>query len=126
MKFLRKAIMALFITGAFIACKKDHDAPAFKIEGSWTGKIGTGAETPSGQYALNIKAGGNLERIGATGSVSASGSWNLTGNTFTGIYFYSNGTVVDVTGTVDKSTNKITGTWENNGAEEGTLYVNKQ
>jgi hypothetical protein len=126
MKFLRTTIMALFITGAFVACSKDHDTPAFSIEGSWSGKIGTGAASPSGQYALNIKKGGVIDRIGSTGSVSASGSWNLTGNNFTAIYFYANGTVVDVTGTLDKSNNKITATWENNGGEEGTLYVNKQ
>ena len=125
MKFLRTAIIALFITGAFTACKKDHVVPAFSIEGSWTGKIGTGAATPSGQYALNIKKGGDLERIGANGTISASGAWNIQGNAFTGVYFYSNGTVVDITGTLDKVTNKITGTWSNNGNEEGTFYVNK-
>jgi len=125
MKFIRTTIVALFITGAFVACSKDHDAPAFSIEGSWNGKIGTGAATPSGQYALHIKQGGNLDRIGSTGSVSASGTWTLQGNAFTGTYFYSNGTVVDITGTVDKTTNKITGTWSNNGNETGTFYVNK-
>ena len=125
MKFVRTAIVALFITGALVACKKDKDLPTFTIEGSWTGKIGTGAASPNGQYALNIKNGGSLERIGANGTVSATGSWNLQGNTFTGIYFYSNGTVVDITGTLEKASNKITGTWSNNGNEEGTFYINK-
>lgn len=128
MKVLKMAIIALFVSTAFVACNKDNDdKPAgFTIEGSWSGKIGTGDVAPNGQYALNIKKGGTLERIGANGTVSASGSWNLVGDTFTGIYFYSNGTVVDVTGTLDKASKKITGTWENNGGEEGTLYVNKQ
>jgi hypothetical protein len=125
MKFLRTAIVALFITGALVACKKDKDLPAFTIEGSWTGKIGNDADIPSGQYALNIKKGGSLERIGANGTVSATGSWNQQGNAFTGIYFYANGTVVDIIGTVDKSTNKITGSWSNNGNEEGSFYLNK-
>ena len=125
MKFIKTIIIALFVTGTFVACSKDHDAPPFSMEGSWTGKIGTGSATPSGQYALNIKKGGSLDRIGSTGSVSASGTWNVQSNAFTAIYFYSNGTVVDLTGTVDKSTNKITGTWSNNGNEQGTFYVNK-
>lgn len=125
MKFLRTALVAILITGALVACNKDKDLPAFTVEGSWSGKIGTGATSPNGQYALSIKKGGSLDRIGATGAVSASGSWSLQGNTFTGIYFYSNGTVVDITGTLDKASNKITGTWSNNGNEEGTFYVNK-
>lgn len=127
MKILKTAIIALFVSTAFIACSKDKNEPAgFSIEGSWTGKIGTGAVTPNGQYALNIKKGGTLERIGANGTVSASGSWSIVGDTFTGIYFYSNGTVVDISGTVDQSKNKLTGTWENNGGEEGTFYADKQ
>jgi hypothetical protein len=128
MKFLRTAIMALFISTAFIACKKDHDdvKPSFSIEGSWVGKIGSGANAPSGQYALNIKAGGVIQRIGNNGSVSASGTWQLAGNNFTATYNYSNGTVVNITGTVDKTINKLTATWTNSGGEEGTLYANKQ
>jgi hypothetical protein len=125
MKFIRTALAALFITATLVACKKDKDLPAFTVEGSWSGKIGTGAASPNGQYALNIKKAGSLDRIGANGTISASGSWNLQGNTFTGIYFYSNGTVVDITGTLDKTSNKITGTWSNNGNEEGSFYVNK-
>jgi hypothetical protein len=125
MKFIRTTIMTLLISAAFAACSKDKDIPAFSVEGNWSGKIGTGNATPSGQYALNIKSGGSLERIGANGTVSASGSWSLQGNAFTGIYFYSNGTVVDITGTVDKSNNKITGNWSNNGNETGTFYINK-
>jgi hypothetical protein len=127
MKFLRIAIVALFVSTAFVACKKDDvSAPSFKMEGIWDGKIGQNAAEPSGQFKLNIKAGGSIERISSNGSVSATGSWNLEGNNFTAIYFYSNGTVVDLTGTVDKSAKKLTATWSNNGAEQGTLYVNKQ
>jgi hypothetical protein len=125
MKFIKTAMVAMIITGALVSCSKNNDKPAFTIEGSWSGKIGTGSATPSGQYSLNIKQGGTLERIGSNGTVSATGSWSLQGNAFTGIYFYSNGTVVDVTGTVDKGSSKITGNWSNNGNEEGTFYLNK-
>lgn len=127
MKFLQTATIALFVSATFVACKKDNViAPSFKMEGTWDGKIGQNAEAPSGQYKLNIKTGGAIERISSNGSVSASGSWNMAGENFTAIYFYSNGTVVDVAGTVDKSKRKLTATWSNNGGEEGTLYVSKQ
>lgn len=126
MKFLRPALVVILATVAFTACKKDDIRPSFSIEGSWVGKIGTGSASPSGQYALNIKADGTLERISSNGAVSATGAWNMQDNTFTGIYFYSSGTVVDVNGTVDKSNNKLTASWKNNGGEEGTLYVIKQ
>jgi hypothetical protein len=127
MKFLRTAIVALFVSMAFVACKKDDvSTPSFKIEGIWDGKIGQNAEEPSGLFKLNIKAGGNIERISSNGSVSATGSWNEEDGSFTAIYFYSNGTVVDLTGTIDKAKNKLTGTWSNNGGEQGTFYVSKQ
>lgn len=116
----------MLFSAAFISCSKDDGAPSFKMEGMWEGKIGQDATPPSGQYKLNLKAGGSVERIGSNGTVSATGTWNLEGNSFTATYFYSNGTVVDVTGTVDKAANKITADWSNNGGEEGTLYVVKQ
>ncbi|MEI9909960.1 MAG: hypothetical protein WDO71_09975 [Bacteroidota bacterium] len=127
MKFLQTAIMALFLSAAFIACKKnDVRTPSFKMEGAWEGKIGQNTDAPSGQYKINIKNGGTIERINSNGTVSASGSWNMAGENFTAIYFYSNGTVVNVAGTTDKSKNKLTATWSNNGDEEGTLYFSKQ
>lgn len=127
MKFLRTAIVALFVSTAFVACKKDDvTTPSFKMEGVWDGKIGQNTDEPTGQFKLNIKAGGDIERVSSNGSISATGAWSLEGINFTAIYFYSNGTVVDIAGTVDKAKNKLTATWSNNGGEQGTLYVNKQ
>ena len=128
MRILKTAVITLFVSAAFAACSKDDvkNTSSFKMEGVWDGKIGQNTDVPSGQYKLNIKPGGTIERISSNGSVSASGSWNLNGNTFTAIYFYSNGTVVDVNGTLDKSQNKLNADWSNNGGEEGTLYVIKQ
>lgn len=127
MKFLKTAIVAAFISTAFVACSKDDKTtPVFKIEGIWEGKIGENSDVPSGQYKLNVKEGGIVERISSNGTVSATGTWDLEGNIFSATYNYSNGTVVIVDGTVDKGNNKITAEWSNNGGEEGTLYVNKQ
>lgn len=127
MKFLRTAILATLVSATFIACSKDDKAtPVFTMEGIWEGKIGENSDAPSGQYKLNIKQGGAVDRVGSNGSVSASGTWQLEGNVFSATYSYSNGTVVVVEGTVDKGNNKITAEWSNNGGEVGTLYANKQ
>lgn len=129
MKFLKGLTMTLTLAILFAACSKNNDdttPPPFVIEGKWSGKIGTGAASPSGQYALNIKPNGTVERINGSGTVTASGNWQLNGNSFTATYHYSNGTVVSVNGSVDKVKYKLTGNWENNGGEEGTLYASKE
>lgn len=127
MKFFGTAIMILFISTAFLSCKKDDvTTPSFKIEGIWDGKIGQNSDVPSGQYKLNIKTGGIIERISSNNSVSATGTWQLEGNEFSATYNYSNGTIVNLAGTLDKSINKLTADWSNSGSEQGTLYVNKQ
>lgn len=126
MKILHGLLMALTLATTLVACSKDDSPPPFTIEGKWEGKIGSGSVPPSGQYALQIKAGGTIERIGSNGSVSASGTWALNGNNFVATYFYSNGTEVHVEGTIDKEKYKLTANWENNGGDEGTLYANKK
>lgn len=127
MKNLSLFAMLLLIT-AFFAFSKDKDnAPAlFFIDGLWEGKIGNESGTPSGQYALNIKSDGSVERVNSGNTITAYGIWQLKGSTFTATYNYSNGTIVNVTGTVDKEKNKLTATWENNGNEEGTLFASKK
>ena len=126
MKIFNGLFMALFLATSLVACKKDNDAPPFTIEGKWEGKIGSGTSTPSGQYALTIKPGGVVERVNGSGSVTATGTWQLTGDNFSATYNYKNGTIVEVTGTVNKGTQKIAGNWDNNGGEEGSFYANKQ
>ncbi len=128
MKILKSALVVLMLSAAFVACKKDDvqpQQPAFSIEGTWEGKIASGSAIPYGQYALNIKPGGGLQRVNKSGSVSASGTWQLSGNSFSGNYNYASGTVVTFSATVDKAQKKISGSWQNNGGEQGTFYVTK-
>ena len=122
MKFIKTAAFVLLLSTAFIACKKDNDTPApFTIEGAWKGQTGNG-----GFFGLNIKPGGVLERISSGGAVSATGTWEMNGNTLTGDYtFTSGGTIVEMTATIDQAKNKMTGTWSNNGGEIGTLTAEK-
>lgn len=125
MKFLKSAVLAALLSTVFFACKKDNNEPGFIIEGKWEGKLGNGNATPTGFIGLTIKPGGVLERTISSGSVSATGTWQLNGNSFTGTYtFTSSGTVVNLVGTVDKAKNKISGTWSNP-SEDGQWYVNK-
>lgn len=124
MKFLKSALVVLLMTATFFACKKEDAQPSFTIEGVWKGKIGTGNVTPGGQYALNIRQGGSLERINTSGGVSASGTWQLSGNTLTGTYTYPSGTVVTFSGSVDKKQQTITATWQNQ-SEQGTFHATK-
>ncbi len=126
MKIVKSLVVALLVTSFFVACKKDNTPPPFTIEGKWEGKIGTGNATPSGQYALNIKSDGVVERVNSNGTVTASGNWQLAGDNFSATYNYQNGTVVEVTAHMDKGSKKLSGSWENNGGEEGAFYANKQ
>ena len=126
MKIVKAVFLALLLAVTFTACKKDNEEP-FIIEGLWEGKIGTGSASPSGQYALNIQKGGVIERISSNGQASAVGTWQLTGKNFSATYnFLSGTTVVNVTGTIDKSSYRLTGNWSNSGDEEGTFYVAKK
>ena len=117
---------ALLLVAAFVAFKeRDVTASTFTIDGLWEGKIGTDPGTPSGQYAVKIKSDGIIERVNSSNTVTAYGTWQLNGSNFAATYNYSNGTIVSITGTMDKDKNKLTATWENNGNEEGTLFANK-
>jgi hypothetical protein len=125
MKSLFAALLAITVFVAY--SNKNEEIPRpFAMDGVWEGKIGTGAGSPSGQYSLLIKSDGTLERINTSGSVTASGTWELSGRRFTATYNYSNGTIVIITGAVDKEKNKLTATWENNGNEEGTFFAAKK
>jgi hypothetical protein len=128
MKLLKGLSFAFLLVFVAASCSKDHDdtPPPFAMEGFWSGKIGTGSASPSGQYALNLKSGGIIERVNGSGAVTATGTWQLNGAAFTASYNYTNGTMVNVTGTVDKGKNKLTANWENNGGEKGSLYASKE
>src|SRR5262245_40458475 len=92
MKILKIAIIALFTSALFVACKKENveTAQAFTIEGKWVGTT-----NGSGYLGMNIKPGGSLDRLNSSGSIVASGNWQLHGDTLSGNYqFLSSGTDV--------------------------------
>jgi len=125
MKNLKLVLFVLFLAGSFAACKKDNVAPPFTIEGKWEGKLGTAPASPNSYFGIQVKPGGVLERLNSSGNVSATGTWQLAGNQFTGTYTFSSGTIVEINATVDKGQNKLSGNWENSGNETGSWYANK-
>jgi len=126
MKIWKIAMMLLVsLAGSFVACKKDNVNPPFVIEGKWDGKLGTAPNTPNSFFGIQIKPGGVLERLNSSGTVTGTGTWQLAGNQFSGTYTFTSGTVVEITGTVDKGSNKVSGNWENSGNEFGTWYASK-
>ena len=125
MKHVKSIALALLVVIAGIACKKDSTDSEFSVHGKWSGKIGNNADVPTGQFALNIKSGGTIERLNSSGSAVGTGTWSLTGNNFTATYtMTSSGTVVNINGTLDKGQSKLAGNW-NNSSEQGTFTTTK-
>lgn len=122
MKVVRTAFIALLITVAFAACKKDHDKAPFTIEGLWEGNTDGG-----GYFGINVNPGGTLERLNGSGSVVATGTWLLEGTTLSGDYhFPSSNTDVTFSAEINSNQETLSGTWSNNGGEVGTMTASKQ
>lgn len=121
---LRHWVLLLALSSLY-ACSKQKMDPPYHLPGTWIGKIGTGTATPSGYYELTIKESGAIERISASGSVSAVGTWELQANNFIASYTFSdNGETVTLEATLNKTKNEITGNWANSG-NSGSFFVIK-
>ena len=125
MKFLELFGFAVLSLAAITSSKKEDSSLLFNPEGTWTGKIGTGSAKPDGYFGIVIKAGGKLDRLKNDGTVSATGNWKLSGNKLSGDYTFGDGIKVNFTTTIQKSENKITGTWTNSGKNAGSLNASK-
>ena len=126
MKVLKTILASVFFISLIASCKKDRGDDGFVMEGKWSGKIGTGQVVPNGQYALNLKAGGVIERISSNGSVSATGTWSIAGKIFSANYTFSSGGTATITGTLKAEQSKMEGTWSNTGGEIGSWHVTKE
>ncbi|MCB0609656.1 MAG: hypothetical protein H6562_09945 [Lewinellaceae bacterium] len=119
MKIAKNLMIALLISAAFAACKKD-DGPGVKsIEGVWVGKWGDGSDEPSYYYKLQVKKGGELVRWDEDGDVIATGTWSLDGINFEGSYTMNNGYSFSVKALFSDIAGELTGTWG-----EGDSYAN--
>jgi hypothetical protein len=129
MRQLQTILLTLFICAMVVSCSKNNEdiKPPYVVEGLYSGKIGTGSATPSGQYALSLKSDGTIARISQNGDTTATGTWQLNGTAFSASYAsVVNTTTVEVTGTLDKEAKKISGNWVNNSGTAGTYVITKQ
>jgi hypothetical protein len=122
MKFVRTTIFALLVAVSFTACKKDNDVKApFTIEGLWEGNTNGG-----GYFGINVVAGGTLERLNGSGSVVATGHWELNGTTLSGDYHFPvSDTEVTFSAEINSNLETLSGTWSNDGGELGTMTATK-
>jgi hypothetical protein len=125
MKIVKNLMMVLALSSIFVACKKDKDTPAYVVEGTYEGKLGSGVAIPTGFFGLQLKAGGVLNRITSTGDVTGTGTWKLVSNKLTGDYVGTNGIIVSIEATLDQSQGRFSGTWENSVNNDGTFYATK-
>jgi len=127
MKLVGMMMAIMLISVLAISCKKDKEEAGFVMEGLWSGKIGTGVQIPNGQYSIFLKKGGVIERVNSSGTATATGTWSINGTAFTAQYtFTSGGTVVNLTGTLNKELKRLSGDWTNDGDEEGSWYATQQ
>jgi hypothetical protein len=127
MKLLKSLLLVLVLATYFVACKKEKDEPAFNMVGDWNGKLGDNIGIPTGHFHIKIKPNGVLERYNAAGTHTATGTWQLSGNAFTGTYTFSDGgTVVNIQGTLNRKEKFMSGTWQNDGNETGKWNATQQ
>ena len=133
MKILKIAVLALFITTVFLACKKDHDQPISNaaIEGVYSGKFGYDNGTPDEDFKFAVKPNGIFQELSVnSGNPTGQGTYTLNGNTLKATYkmLFSPYNKYSVSGTFNPSTGKITGTWgyADNASDGGKIDMSKQ
>jgi len=84
------------------------------VEGNWIGLYGNDNEAPSIFYKLNIKHGGTIEELNASGQVKGEGTWELKANSFKAHYQWKapHSTFFTLSARFDLNSNKLVGTWD--------------
>lgn len=119
----------LLFSVVFVSCKKEK--VTYPIEGYWVGKYGSGTATPSSGYSMVVEPGGLLtiaDGASITSSSKASGTWTLTGNTFTAKYTYTGGSTFSITATFSNDGKLTNGTWGpgTSTSGSGTWYMDRK
>jgi hypothetical protein len=92
MKLLTTAVIALFASTAFIACKKDHDSSVpppssnASVVGRWVGSYVNDASGNSFYYSFNIKENGVIEEVTSSGEKIGEGTWTYQNNILSAHY----------------------------------------
>ena len=126
MRILKIALIALFTSGIFVACKKEKtENPAPSIEGRFIGKYGFGNDVPSIYFSLNFKPNGVIEEITSNDQVKGTGTYEINGNTITAHYSWlpANPTTFSIVAAYDPATGKLLGNWGwGSSATDGGLW----
>lgn len=91
MKFLKLAILGIFILIAAISCRKNSNVPVTdksSFYGVWVGKFGTGNNTPSSFFSFVINQDGTIEELDASGKAVGKGTWKCEYDVFTASWDY--------------------------------------
>ena len=129
MKKVFSILTVVVLSVIMMSCSKDKDAvqtPAYVVEGKYSGQIKATGQILGSQFAMQIKSGGALQRVEASGAVTANGSWSLSGTTFTGYYENTTGVKVTLEGSLNKEQRKISGDWSSTNGNTGTFYATKE
>lgn len=129
MKIASRVLVTIFLALSLVACSKDEDAASsFSAPGKWEGALIDGDNGASAFYGLQLNSNGTLTRYKSTGELLGEGSWEITGNSFKAHYVFPSGSKFSIAGTVDKTKNKMSGTWGpgNNTSGYGTWHATKK
>lgn len=128
MKFLKlvcKALMAILISAAFLACSKSKDIlpeatkskspvpdPASAINGFWAGKYYGATKSIPVYFGFHIKSSGKLDVLNTAKDVIGTGDWTLNGAVFKAAYtISSSGTTYSLAADHYSAADKFIGTW---------------
>lgn len=122
-------VSAIALTG-LISCSKDKDKPSKQsetIEGRWEGTYVNQASGNSFYYSLNIKAGGVIEELNASGQKLGQGTWEMENNILTAHYKWTSGSEYSIIAAFYKETGKLLGDWGygNSATNGGTWQMQK-
>ena len=112
MNYAKFAIVVLMMPILLSSCSKEYDV-VLPVEGNWSGFYGNDNNPPAINYNLIIKDGGVIGEANPSGQIKGTGTWNLSGNTFTAHYQWNSPliTVFSLTAIYDPATKRLSGTW---------------
>ena len=133
MKLFRIVFLFAFLLSVFASCKKDKDpitVPPANAAGKYEGKYGTGNNVPSVFYSFDLKQNGTLDELDEKGEIIGTGTWKITGSSFTASthYKFPATSFFALTAFHDASAKKLTGTWGygSNDKDGGKWHMTKK
>jgi len=130
--FRSKSISLILLAAACGGSDSDHLGPspdtALGFQGTWVGKWGMGATSPTNDYTVIVGPNHRLTVYdgGAGQGIKATGSWTLDDGALLGKYSYTPGDTLFVTGALARDGAQLQGRWGRGTAVQGTYWGDKQ